>query len=729
MTDAASAAAANGLAAGATGASEGIAGLSGIEGGIGTQAGTAADAAATAVPDASTLSGYGGDAAQAGGDALQVGADPQEAFRASELASNNAAYTDPVYAQNTPQEAFRQGEISAENAGAGASKSGLPSWMTPKNLRLATTVLGQVGSLMDSKKPVAPPKFYGTRPMLGDTPANKAAQAQANAQQAQPNGVASIPTTNWQTPPKAATTSTLLNAQGRQFSSGGAVGGFHDMLSRAEAGLDMVHSQPTGYAGGGEVALQSGSFIMPADVVSHMGNGNTAAGGKALNDWLIAKGSRTGAHFIGGATDGMADEIPASVDGAQPAAVSDGEMSISPEDVKRVGGTRALRELMSSVRQARTGRTVQAPQIEPDKFLQGIGSVKGYAEGATVQMQAQSGPTQTTLQDGPSQQWATNGSTTSGSTTMAEWAKPYVTDMLNTGQALSKTPYQQYGGPLTAGASDLQTQGFGQAANLSMPAGFGQAADTMNNVGTAAGNATYNPQGATFDTAAAQKYMNPYLSQALAPQLAEAQRQSAVAGLQDTARLTQAGAFGGSRQAIMDSERERNLGTNMANITGQGYNTAYNNAQNQFNVDTGRNVQDNQFGAKFGLDALNTQLSSANALTNNATGQNNAGLANLDATMRAGAVQRGISADDIAARKQQFEDTQAAPFKRNAYMQSLLQGLPLSTTTNEGGSYGESGGIGAWGTSQGPTVTPTNTESLVKAGGALANSWENWGAA
>jgi len=54
-------------------------------------------------------------------------------------------------------------------------------------------------------------------------------------------------------------------------------------------------------------------------------------------------------------------------------------------------------------------------------------------------------------------------------------------------------------------------------------------------------------------------YMNPYMQQVLAPQMAELRRQAGISGVQQQGAATQAGAFGGSREAIMAAENERNL--------------------------------------------------------------------------------------------------------------------------------------------------------------------------
>jgi hypothetical protein len=132
----------------------------------------------------------------------------------------------------------------------------------------------------------------------------------------------------------------------------------------------------------------------------------------------------------------------------------------------------------------------------------------------------------------------------------------------------------------------------------------------------------------TFGADQAQQYMNPYLQAALNPQLEEARRQSQITQLGNQAKATQAGAFGGGRSAIMEAETQRALGSNLANITGQGYNTAYDKAMSQFNADQTRQLQAQQAGeqsrqygatqaataadlmAKYGLSAQQAQEAS-----------------------------------------------------------------------------------------------------------------------
>lgn len=121
-------------------------------------------------------------------------------------------------------------------------------------------------------------------------------------------------------------------------------------------------------AEGGIAALKEGSFVVPADVVSHIGNGSTDAGITALNKKL-------GAKPIRGGGDGMSDSIPTSIEGKQKARVADGEAVVEPEMVKRIGkgsskeGAKKLYDMMDKVRKARTGTVKQGKQINPSKYV------------------------------------------------------------------------------------------------------------------------------------------------------------------------------------------------------------------------------------------------------------------------------------------------------------------------------------------------------------------------
>lgn len=88
-----------------------------------------------------------------------------------------------------------------------------------------------------------------------------------------------------------------------------------------------------------------------------------------------AEGGIAGGYYLGGKTDGMADEIPANIDGKQPAKLSDGEFVIAADVVSHLGngnseaGAQRLYEMMDRIRKARTGTTKQGRQIKPEKLL------------------------------------------------------------------------------------------------------------------------------------------------------------------------------------------------------------------------------------------------------------------------------------------------------------------------------------------------------------------------
>ena len=96
---------------------------------------------------------------------------------------------------------------------------------------------------------------------------------------------------------------------------------------------------------------------------------------KTMNKGGIATAAKKQGMYLDGATDGMADEIPAMIDGEQPAMLSDGEFVIPADVVSHLGngnsdaGAKVLEEMMDEVRVARTGTKKQAPEIDPEDFL------------------------------------------------------------------------------------------------------------------------------------------------------------------------------------------------------------------------------------------------------------------------------------------------------------------------------------------------------------------------
>jgi hypothetical protein len=361
---------------------------------------------------------------------------------------------------------------------------------------------------------------------------------------------------------------------------------------------------------------------------------------------------------IKGKGDGMSDSIPTHIDGKEKALVANDEAYISPEMVAKIGGgdgkagSEKLYAMMEKIRKARTGNPEQGKQIDPDKFMPG--GISQLASGGTIHRFNLGGTAPTTATP-PLSTSAATPLGTSTSSSLSPWAGDYVTNYLGKGQALAEAPYQSFQGPLTAGASGLQQQAF---------AGIGSLAQE--------GYKPQTYQGGTFGADQAQQYMNPYLSAALNPQLDEMRRQSEIGRVADAKRMTQAGAFGGSRQAIMESEGSRNLLEKQGAAIGQGYQSAYDKAMQQFNTE-----QDRRMGAEKATEA-SRQYSA------------DYGLKSLGEAASLGAVQRGIDTEGINADRQQFEEQRDYPYKMVQYQKDLLQGLPITSAATTANTTGVS---------------------------------------
>lgn len=106
-----------------------------------------------------------------------------------------------------------------------------------------------------------------------------------------------------------------------------------------------------------------------SDVIKALPPKQLATGGITA----LAKGGKP--RYLNGATDGMADKIPARIDGGQEARLSHGEFVIPADVVGHLGngnseaGAQRLYAMMDRIRKARTGTTKQGKQINPNKFL------------------------------------------------------------------------------------------------------------------------------------------------------------------------------------------------------------------------------------------------------------------------------------------------------------------------------------------------------------------------
>jgi hypothetical protein len=341
------------------------------------------------------------------------------------------------------------------------------------------------------------------------------------------------------------------------------------------------------------------------------------------------------------------------------------------------------------------------------------------------------------------------GDPLSSSSTLSPWAAPYVTGIMGKAASIASQPYEEFKGPLTAGPSALQNQAFTQAGGFTLPSSEQTTFDPTSYSGQFTAGETglqskafsglagltlptgdqtsFTPT--SFTASNAEQYMNPFLMSALNPQLDEARRQAEISRVEQAGRLTRAGAYGGGRQAIMESELDRNLLRNLGDITGRGYATAYESAADQFNKEQDmamRAARQSQLYGLEGLEAMRTggkeqrdilqsgldkqleQFNKEQELGLRSARQAQLyGLEGLDQLRQLGDVQRGIEQAGITADIGQFREERDYQQNMLKFMRDLLGpiGLPISTSVNQ---YQE-------------PSTLSNVMDIIKGGGAIAD--------
>ena len=283
--------------------------------------------------------------------------------------------------------------------------------------------------------------------------------------------------------------------------------------------------------------------------------------------------------------------------------------------------------------------------------------------------------------------------TTVTNTNIPDYAQPYVSNMLNAAQAQIYTPDMTGFNPYTpystnpqdyvAGFSPMQQQAQSTAANMQVPGQYGAATgQTMQDInqfgrlGQQMGQAgNQYAQNATNGSIGA--YMNPYIQQSLAPQLQLANQQYGIQGAAQQGAATSAGAFGGSRNALQQGLNQQNQMLAQNQLISQGYNNAFNQAQ-----------QAQQFGANLGLQgqqaqagALASQMGGANQLAGIGGQQLAAqqGIANLQ--NQYGAQQQNQQQNVINQAVQNYATAQQYPYMQLGQLNAMLRGLPMQQSS------------------------------------------------
>jgi hypothetical protein len=240
-----------------------------------------------------------------------------------------------------------------------------------------------------------------------------------------------------------------------------------------------------------------------------------------------------------------------------------------------------------------------------------------------------------------------------------EWARPYAQDLLGFGAALTfpkfnpqtgrlETGFQPYGGELVAGLSPLQQQAMGDISQMQVSPQTAQATGFTGLAALQAQNlAQYNPLAAQqyydapqyreqgissfaditapeatsyqiggpervgaerFGLGAMQEYMSPYMQGVV-----ERQKRGAVQDYLKQlpgmgAASVRAGARGGSREALLESEARRGLSERLGDIEATGLQQAYQQAAGQFGQDRAAQMQAALANQAVGLQTGQTNL-------------------------------------------------------------------------------------------------------------------------
>ncbi len=262
------------------------------------------------------------------------------------------------------------------------------------------------------------------------------------------------------------------------------------------------------------------------------------------------------------------------------------------------------------------------------------------------------------------------------------WLEGTSQSMLQRADALSKTPYKPYGGQRVADFDPMMLQAFQRMQGQGVAGQIGQATD----LALAAGQESregmqYDPYTmGRFTGDTTQQYMDPYMQNVVNTQLREAQREADIAATTRAGAATRAGAFGGSRQAIMDAEAQRNLAMQKGDIQAAGLQKAFESGRTQFNTEDALREQSRQFGANIGLQGASQALGAAQALGGLGQTQFQQEMDITQGLGYAGSLQQQQAQAGLDVTYQDFLAKQKYPYEQLSWLQGITAGAPHSTT-------------------------------------------------
>jgi hypothetical protein len=253
--------------------------------------------------------------------------------------------------------------------------------------------------------------------------------------------------------------------------------------------------------------------------------------------------------------------------------------------------------------------------------------------------------------------------TSTSQTTIPEYAKPYAEKMLGKSEALTESPYQAYGGQRMAATTPEQQAVRQNVAGMQQPGQFAAGTGLAAAGGLGALGAGQQYMNMATDPGAQQAFMSPYMQNVVDLQKQEAIRDAQKGQLAQNLGAARQGTYGGARQLLAGTERERNLQQNLANIQAVGSQKAYEDA-----------MRGMQFGTTAGIQGAQAATQAGATLGQLGIGQQQAGIDLAKAQEAFGAMGQAEQQKALDLQYQDFLQQQQYPYKQLGFMSDILRG-------------------------------------------------------
>jgi hypothetical protein len=253
--------------------------------------------------------------------------------------------------------------------------------------------------------------------------------------------------------------------------------------------------------------------------------------------------------------------------------------------------------------------------------------------------------------------------TSTSQTTIPEYAKPYAERMLGKSEALTGSPYQTFGGERMAASTPEQQAARQNVAGMQQPGQFAAGTGLAGAGGLSALGAGQQYMAMATDPGAQQAFMSPYMQNVVDLQKQEAIRDAQKGMLAQNLGAARQGTYGGARQLLAGTERERNLQQNLANIQATGAQKAYEDA-----------IRGMQFGTTAGLQGAQAATQAGATLGQLGTAQQAAGIDLAKAQEAFGGMTQAEQQKALDLQYQDFITQQQYPYKQLGFMSDILRG-------------------------------------------------------